>query len=177
MTIRGVNEPFYTLGYPNNEVRQSFTGILFEGASALGAKGKTTGIKAALALKEGELERFIEGMRSIYSEIAYSLHPRNKQVKENYYHTIFYLVLSMSAVDVSSEVLTSKGRIDLVAEFSDRIYIMEFKCNQSSSEAIEQIKSNGYPDRYLHTGKEINLIGINFSTDKKNIDDWQVKKV
>ncbi len=177
VTIRDVNEPFYTLGYPNHEVRQSFTGMLFESASALGGKGRTTGIKAVIALRDGEIEKFIEGMRSIYSEIAYSLHPRSGQVKENYYHTIFYLVLSMSAVDVNSEVLTSKGRIDLVVEFRDRVYIMEFKCNQSSKAAIGQIKEKGYPEKFLHTGKDIYLVGINFSTGKKNIDDWEIEKL
>ena len=177
VTIRDVNAPFYTLGYPNQEVRQSFTGMLFESASALGAKGRTAGIKAVMALRDGQTEKFIEGMRSIYSEIAYSLHPRKEELKENYFHTIFYLILSMSVVNMSSEVMTSRGRIDLVVEFRDKIYIIEFKCNQSSKEAIAQIKEKNYHQKYLTYGRKICLMGINFSTEKKNIEDWQAELV
>ena len=177
ITIKGIDEPLYILGYPNDEVKISFTGVLFESFSALNSRERTKGIKAARALMDGRIEEFIEGIKGIYSEIAYSLHPKNKQQKENYYHTIFYLTLSMSGIDVRNEVLTSTGRIDLAIEFADRIYIMEFKCNQSSKDAIEQIKEKKYHEKYLHTGKEINLIGINFSTKKRNIDSWEVKKV
>ena len=176
ITIKGIDEPLYTLGYPNDEVKISFTGVLFESFSELNSRERTKGIKAAKALMNGRVEEFIEGIKGIYSEIAYSLHPKNKQLKENYYHTIFYLTLSMSGVDVRNEVLTSTGRIDLAIEFRDRIYIMEFKCNQSSKDAIEQIKEKKYHERYLRTGKEINLVGINFSTEKKNIDSWEVEK-
>ncbi len=173
ITIKDIDLPLYVFSYPNQEVRLSFTCMLFESISGLSSQDRTKVIHIVRSLRDGNLDGFITGMKAIYSEISYALHPRSEQLKENYFHTIFYLVLSMSGVDIKSEVLTSRGRIDIVVEFRDRIYIMEFKCNQSSKEAIEQIKSNGYKDRYLHTGKEINLIGINFSTDKKNIDDWQ----
>ncbi|OQY56084.1 MAG: hypothetical protein B6245_18855, partial [Desulfobacteraceae bacterium 4572_88] len=36
--------------------------------------------------------------------------------------------------------MTCRGRIDLVMEFSDKIYIIEFKCDQSAQAGIDQIR-------------------------------------
>ena len=40
-----------------------------------------------------------------------------------------------------------------------------------------QIREKKYPERFVHTGKDIYLVGINFSTEKKNVDDWEVEKL
>ncbi len=85
-------------------------------------------------------------------------------------------MVSASGVHCHSELLTSTGRIDLTVEFADRVYIMEFKCDQSSKEAMEQIKEKKYAERFLHTGRRIYLVGINFSTEKRNIEDWEVEE-
>ena len=140
ITIKDIDLPLYTFSYPNQEVRLSFTGLLFESVSELTSQSRARAALLIRALENVRMEEFMEGMKHVYSEIAYSLHSKNEQLKENYFHTIFYLVLSMSGVDVRNELLTSSGRIDLAVEFRDRVYIIEFKCNQSSKTAIEQIR-------------------------------------
>ncbi|MBF0200027.1 MAG: PD-(D/E)XK nuclease domain-containing protein [Desulfamplus sp.] len=54
-----------------------------------------------------------------------------------------------------------------------KIYIIEFKCNQSSGAAIKQIRDKNYADSYLQRGKTIHLMGINFDTEERNILDWK----
>jgi hypothetical protein len=66
------------------------------------------------------------------------------------------------------------GRIDLAVIFPDKVYIIEFKCNQSADTAIQQIQDKGYADMYRSSGKTITLIGINFSTEKRNLAEWKV---
>ena len=60
-----------------------------------------------------------------------------------------------------SEVLTSEGRIDMVSAFSDKVYVMEFKCNQSADAAIQQIRDKKYAVKFQQSGKKVILLGIN----------------
>lgn len=50
--------------------------------------------------------------------------------------------------NVYSELLTSEGRIDMLVETEENIFIIEFKCNQSAEKAIQQIKEKNYADKY-----------------------------
>ncbi len=59
-------------------------------------------------------------------------------------------------------------------EFPDKIYIIEFKCNQSAQACIDQIREKGYADPYRQRGKKIILMGINFETEKRNVAEWKV---
>ncbi|MCX8084412.1 MAG: PD-(D/E)XK nuclease domain-containing protein [Calditerrivibrio sp.] len=64
-------------------------------------------------------------------------------------------------------MLNYSGRIDMVLEMRDKIYIFKFKSNQSLEVAINQIKERDYHRQYLHNRKQIYLVGICFSTEKK----------
>ncbi len=90
---------------------------------------------------------------------------------------MFYLMVCASGVNSQSEVLTCDGRIDLVMEFSDKIYIIEFKCNQTAEVALKQIRKKGYGKKYTQSGKKIVLMGINFDTDKRDVADWKMERL
>ncbi|MBK8626059.1 MAG: PD-(D/E)XK nuclease domain-containing protein [Saprospiraceae bacterium] len=66
---------------------------------------------------------------------------------------------------------TQQGRADAIVIYEDQIYCMEFKLDQSAQDALEQIKSRGYTERFRDTGKPIHHIGINFSSEQKKVDD------
>ena len=72
-----------------------------------------------------------------------------------------------------AEEPTNVGRIDAVITCPKYIYIVEFKYNQTAEQAIEQIRKKKYWEKYLNMGKEIHLLGINFSTEQKNIAQWK----
>ncbi|RMI09415.1 MAG: AAA family ATPase, partial [Calditrichaeota bacterium] len=94
---------------------------------------------------------------------------------EHYYHTVFYLMLTASGVSVHTEVLTSRGRMDMAVETKDAVYVIELKCNQSAAEALKQIKERGYPDRYRGSGRKVILLGINFDTHRREVGDWKIE--
>ncbi len=83
-------------------------------------------------------------------------------------------MVSASGVNAQSEVITSRGRIDLVVEFDDKIYIIEFKCGQSAKAGLKQIKEKGYAEIIQKTGKKLILMGINFDSEKKNAAEWEM---
>lgn len=72
-------------------------------------------------------------------------------------------------------MFTSHGRIDLVVEFADKVFIIEFKCNQSPDVALKQIHTKGYATPFQQSGKAI-ILGINFSTQDRNISGMDLLK-
>jgi len=72
-----------------------------------------------------------------------------------------------------SERSTNVGRIDVVLEVSNTTYIMELKLDGSSDAALKQIHDKGYWKPYAHKGKQIVIMGANFSSRDRNISDWK----
>ncbi|NUU96989.1 PD-(D/E)XK nuclease domain-containing protein, partial [Marinitoga sp. 1138] len=92
-----------------------------------------------------------------------------------YYHSLIFTIIASAGIDVKAEELTNLGRSDLVIDFDDRIYLFEIKLDQSSDEALKQIKEMKYYEKYK--GKEIYLIGMNINSEKRNIDDYVIEKI
>jgi hypothetical protein len=77
---------------------------------------------------------------------------------------------------VQSEVTKHKGRLDLVAETDDFIYLMEFKLDGTSENAIEQIKTREYAATYKNSEKIVFLVGVNFSKEDRNVEGWEAEQ-
>ena len=99
------------------------------------------------------------------------------QETEKFYHAIVHLFFKYMGLDVHSEVSTARGRADTIVILDDKIYCFEFKLNRSAQEALEQLKDRGYVDKYRDTGKKIILMGVNFSTEKREVDELAVEVV
>ena len=66
-------------------------------------------------------------------------------------------------MELHSEVMTDKGRIDLVLSTKTHIYIFELKLRQKPDQALKQIEEHRYYERFLVQGKKIMLVGIAFN--------------
>jgi len=176
----------YTLGYPNEEVQLSFIHGLLEAFTYR----TTTIVSNALvhieqALEEGQVEVFIQQLKILLSDVSYHLLPKKKQdptqeevlknfeMWEGYFHTVIYLITSFLGFSVQAEVTRHKGRLDLIAETTDFLYIMEFKLDESAEDAIAQIKSRKYAMAYKNSVKRIILVGIGFSKKERNVESWE----
>ncbi len=169
ITVKNVEEGLYTFDYPNQEVKSAFLEILFYSYTD-GNRDASRFVLLSKYLRLEDLNAFIETMTAVYASVPYALESRRD---EAYFHTIFYLMVSASGVTAHSEVLTCDGRIDLLVEFPDKIYLIEFKCNQNADAALQQIRDKGYERKYRQSGKKIILTGINFDTEKRNIAEWK----
>ncbi len=168
ITIKDISGALYIFDYPNREVKTSFLEHLLYACAPGGTRTSLYPLLADYLVKE-DLPAFIETLRSIYSSIPYTL---EIQRDEAYFHTLFYLMVSAAGIEARSEVLTCDGRIDLVMEFHTKLFIIEFKCNQSAATALQQIRDKNYPAPYRQRGKIINLLGINFDAASHNIKEW-----
>ena len=75
--------------------------------------------------------------------------------------------------DPLSERTTNTGRIDVVLEIPKTTYILEFKLNDSAEKALKQIHEKQYFKPYTHKGKQIVIIGANFSSKLRNVSEWK----
>ena len=96
---------------------------------------------------------------------------------EQMWQTIVYVVLRSIGVNVNGEVRTNDGRIDMVVDLPDDIYIVEFKLDRPATEAIEQIKGKDYAGKYALSKKRVTLVGISFSAEKRTIVEELVEEL
>ena len=173
LTIKGIsknNPNAYILDFPNEEVAESYSVNLLAAYSGDNSAGifQASGISSAFS--NGETESAIEEIKKIYASIPYDL---LKKADEAHYSTAFFCMMKALGANIGSELETSKGRIDAVLENKTHIYIFEFKYNKTADEALSQIHETKYYEPYLRGKKKVHLVGMNFSSKEKNINEWK----
>jgi Predicted AAA-ATPase/PD-(D/E)XK nuclease superfamily len=165
----------YTLTYPNKEVRKAYIENLMAAYSHadLGF-GIVYADKIRQFLERGEIDK-VEGiLNTIFKSLPYELWQKEN---EHFYHAIIHLTFTLLGVYVQSEVQTSDGRMDALIRMKEYIYCLEFKLDKSADEAIQQIKDKGYLVPFAHEGKKRIAIGINFSTEKKKVEELKWEEI
>jgi hypothetical protein len=173
VTIKDAQGSYYTLGYPNDEVKSAFTTQLLYAFAGLNKQPVSTRVAKLMALLQQEdFAAFGETIQALFAHIPY---PEVAHQDEAHFHALFYLMIAASGMSASPELLTNRGRIDLAVELPDQVFVMEFKCDQSVQAALQQIRAKGYAERYQQSGKRVFLMGFNFSTEERNLVDWEVE--
>jgi hypothetical protein len=173
LTIQGYDPAsgLYTLGYPNREVKDTMHQHLL---AAFRETTKTDSLPLLVSIKQaldkGDLEHTIELINTLFSTIPYQIF---EQKQEAFFHAVLHLSFSGIGLLVQSEVSTAKGRVDTVVHTPDRVYVMEFKLDASAGSALDQIREKRYGSPFLHSGKEVIALGVNFSSAEKEVAEWK----
>ncbi len=176
-----VDEDFGTIEYklkiPNFEVRKSLNDhIIYSLFSQENPTQKTKPIYNAL--KSKDMESIKTSLVSLFASLPYNNFTNNTlQNYEGFYASVIYVYLQSLGLDIIGEDVTNKGRIDLTLTMDNVIYILEFKVDGKQGEALGQIKSKNYHEKYLCFDKEIYLVGIEFDSSEKNISNFDWEKV
>ncbi len=158
----------FKVNFPNFEIKQSFTNYLLTALSTYDLNTTATKmINLKRAIDQNDLIKFFDILQNIFAHIPYTL--TTKDLKEKDYHTLIQFILSVLSVNAQSETITNNGRIDLVLETKNNIYIFEFKVNQSAEIALQQIKDKKYYQKFLDKNKKIVLVGLNFNNLDNNL--------
>ncbi|MCU0286541.1 MAG: ATP-binding protein [Acidobacteria bacterium] len=174
LTIKERKDGIFTLSYPNREVRISFLHYLLEGFSGKTPNERnivTMEIKEALI--HNKIDDFINVIKILLSSIPYNI---QIETREAYYHSLIYVALQLSVIDVKAEIQTAFGRSDIVVSLDQYTYIIEFKMG-SAQEALDQIEKKQYYAPYLGKNKTIILLGIGLSEKERNIGDWKSREL
>ncbi len=164
----------YTLRYPNLEVKASLHRHLI----GLLSKKTTFSINPLIgdlytSLVEADIERTAATLQKILSEIPYSLHIP----KERFYHSLLQTLFSAAGINTQSERSTSIGRMDLVLELPNFIYIIELKLNAPALEGLKQIETQKHYEPFLNRNKPIRALGLSFlkkKSSKKTSSSFQI---
>ncbi|CDK30887.1 ATP-binding protein [Candidatus Babela massiliensis] len=159
----------FKVNFPNFEIKQSFTNYLLTALSTYDLNTTATKmLNLKRAIDQNDLIKFFDILQNIFAHIPYTL--TTKDLKEKDYHTLIQFILSVLSINAQSETITNAGRIDLILETKNIIYIFEFKVNQSAEIALQQIKDKKYYQRFLDKNKKIILVGLNFISSKDKIE-------
>jgi len=171
----------YTLTVPNLEVKMGLTDYLFRMfyANALTANERTRfAEKVYFALAERRPTDLEQIFSSFFSSIPHEWYRKNDIAHfEGFYSSLFYATFAALGLTSIPEDPTNKGKMDLTVIMDPAIYIFEFKMKANPQNALQQIKSQKYYQKYLSHNKEIYLVGIDFDEDQKNISTFEYEKL
>ena len=85
-----------------------------------------------------------------------------------------YIIMELLGEYVQAERSTSNGRIDLLLQTRDFIYIVELNIDNTADAALQQIEERGYAKPFVNDPRKIFKIGVSFSTADRHIEDWKV---
>ncbi|MDZ7878470.1 MAG: PD-(D/E)XK nuclease domain-containing protein [Saprospiraceae bacterium] len=97
--------------------------------------------------------------------------------REKFFHAIVHLIFTIVGSNVWSEVHTPIGRIDTMIVTPKRIFLFEFKLNETAEAAIQCIKDRHYADALRHRGLPITGVGVSFSTETKGVKEWKEEEL
>lgn len=175
LTIKGYDKEFssYRLGFPNREVEESFLHFLLPSYVG-GSSDRSDSCLEHLVkdLRRGDIEGFMQRMQSFFAGTPYEL----IRDVENHYQNVMFTVCRLMGYYTVAEYHTSKGRIDMVVATQQYRYVFEFKFDGTAEQALAQIESREYALPFIQDEKEIVKVGVNFSSETRNIESWVVKR-
>ncbi len=166
----------FTLGYPNQEVRQSLADYLLSFLTDTTIEQEKNKFALYEALEANDFDRLKELFHAFFASIPSEWYKKNQTANyEAYYASIVYCYFAATGVELRPEVHTNKGRIDLTVWFENRIYIIEFKVKEQcgAGKALKQIQEKRYAEQFAASGKEVYLLGIEFSSTERNLTDFE----
>ena len=177
LTIKGLSKtevdeignPMLVLGAPNHEVRGAIRAGWFKSIVKVPATEFDAFVDVAKRqVAAGSVRNLIgETLYRIYAKIP----PEWKIRSEADVKRHFRLFMEMLGAKVAAEEGSAFGYADAIIETKSFVWIFEFKFNKSAKAALRQIRDKGYADQYKGEKRPVTLVGINFRTAKRNIDE------
>jgi hypothetical protein len=112
-------------------------------------------------------------LTALFAGISYS---PSGAVFEHYFQTVIYLIFTLLGKFVLCEMHTAEGRIDCKVETAKFIYLFEFKRDESADKALQQIEDKNYAFPFAADHRKLYKIGVSFSSENRELNDWKVKE-
>lgn len=173
LTITGYDPEFalYRLGFPNREVKTGFLNFIFQYyVPGETTSGMTLISKMARALRGGKPEEMMKLLETLFARANYQIQGN----AEKDFQYAMYIIFELLGEYVQTEKQTSNGRIDILLQTKDYVYIMELKVDGSADEALKQIEEKGYDRPFSADPRRLFRIGVSFSSANRRIDEWKV---
>lgn len=173
LTIKGYDKEFglYRLGFPNREVEEGFIRFLIPFYTHFNELESKFAIqKFVREIRAGQPDAFLHRLQSLFADTPYEL----VSDLERHYQNVLFIIFKLVGFYTQAEYHTSEGRVDLVVKTADYIYVMEFKLEGTAEEALRQIEEKHYARPFEADPRQLFKIGVNFSNQTRNIEQWVV---
>ena len=169
----------YTLGIPNREVEKGLFEIIIPKFTTITTDELGLSIENfRQSFIHADIEKLMNLLKAALADIPTIL---KKNQCENYYETVTHVIFRQTGFSVVSEFQSIAGRSDIVVTTKDSLFIFELKMDKGrafeevAAEALSQIDTGGYADRFAESGKQMYKVGVVFSSDGKGLCGWKVK--
>lgn len=160
-----------TLDYPNQEVERGFVRQLFNLYTTVNNADTAFTVKSFIDdIENGNTEGFMNRLKSLFAGYQYDHIDLGNL--ELHYQNVIYLLMKLMGYRTRAEMRTSNGRIDLLVETRQYVYLFEFKVDATAREALNQINDRGYAISFRADNRQIIKIGVNFSSRQRNIESY-----
>lgn len=176
ITIKGYDKmsQLFTLDLPNKEIKvglfESLLPYYLEGMYA--EEGDVAIAQMSVLIRQGDMYGALRLFQEFLGTVPYC---NNPNYEGHYQQVLFIIFTLLTHFVVDVEVHTPNGRVDVVMETEDTLYLIELKLNKSAQSAMQQINLKQYGQRFARCGKPIVKVGVNFDAKKGNIEDWIIE--
>lgn len=176
LTIKKVVGSSYMLGYPNREVRNAMFGMILPIMLHKESSQVSNAIQELkISMLAANIDRSMLCLKQLVAGTPYSTQKKENFVFEEHFRFILKNIFYLCGFKVSEEQQMSAGRIDLVVETSENIYILELKMSDNGGvvSASYQISSRHYADAYAASSKPVISLALEFDRQSRGLMDWK----
>ena len=174
LTIKDYDEEFesYTMGFPNYEVEFGFTKHLVETYNNKENNKSPFLVREFVRdIRNGSTEQWLQRLNAFLADGDYQIAGN----EELYFQNVMSVIFKMLGFYVQTERHTSNGRMDIVMQTADYVYIIELKLDGSAKDALQQIEDKQYAAPFAMDGRTIIKVGANFSSKMRRIEEWLIE--
>ena len=176
LTIKGYQMGVYILGFPNNEVRQALYETVLPALTLRSAGGiQSTQSGLFLALQLGNLPQAMKCLKALIADVPYSNKKLASMDMEERYRLIMSTIFNAIGCRVEVEKMIVTGRIDMVVEATNIIYVLELKLSNNGGidAATEQIRAKQYIEPFKADKRKVVALAIELDDKGKGLVDWK----
>ena len=176
LTIKGYQMGVYILGFPNNEVRQALYETVLPALTLRSAGGiQSTQSGLFLALQLGNLPQAMKCLKALIADVPYSNKKLASMDMEERYRLIMSTIFNAIGCRVEVEKMIATGRIDMVVETTNFVYVLELKLSNNGGidAATEQIRAKQYIEPFKADKRKVVTLAIELDDKGKGLVDWK----
>ena len=176
LTIKDYQMGVYILGFPNSEVRQALYETVLP-ALTLRSNGDIQSTQSGLflALQLGTLPEAMKCLKALIADVPYSNKKLACMDMEERYRLIMSTIFNAIGCRVEVEKMIATGRIDMVVEVTNFIYVLELKLSNNGGvdAAEEQMKAKQYAEPFKADKRKVIALAIELDDMGKGLVDWK----
>ena len=176
LTIKDYQMGVYILGFPNSEVRQALYETVLP-ALTLRSNGDIQSTQSGmfLALQLGNLPEAMKCLKALIADVPYSNKKLASMDMEERYRLILSTIFNAIGCRVEVEKMIATGRIDMVVEVTNFIYVLELKLSNNGGvdAAEEQMKAKQYAEPFKADKRKVIALAIELDDMGKGLVDWK----